>query len=143
MKHLWKSLQLHQVCWKFMLTWVKHQNFMVVLFFFWRQEFSFPQILMTHPSSTHLSYPLKLLLQRIKKSFLHHFFSLQFTRAPLLSGRNNVSFSTGIDYKFLPCAELTLASSGSLSQLCLILILPWLIYCNTIPYILIIVENLY
>lgn len=40
-----------------------------------------------------------------QKSFLHHFF-LQFTRAPLLSGRNNVSFSTGIDYKFLLHVEL-------------------------------------
>lgn len=73
--------------------------------FFWRQEFSFPQFFMTHPFSTHLSYPLKFPLQRIKKAFFIIFF-LQFTRAPLLSGRNNVSFSTGIDYKFLLCAEL-------------------------------------
>lgn len=74
--------------------------------FFWRQEFSLPLFSTTQPFLTRLSYPLKLPLQRSREAFFILFYSSRSARAPLLSGRNNASFSSGIDEKCLLFAEL-------------------------------------
>lgn len=83
---------------------VQHPTVKAVLLFL-RQEFSSLLCFMTHPFLAHLSYSLKLSLQRIKKAFFI-IFPLPIHTDSTLNRRNDVGSPTGTGSEFLFCTEL-------------------------------------